>query len=475
MAEDEVTLAQVFQREGYRTGIFGKWHLGESYPFRPQDRGFDEVLINGGGGVGQTPDYWGNDYFDDTYFRNGKPERVSGYCTDVWFREATRFVEANRERPFFLYLATNAPHSPYRVPPKYAEPYRAQGVPAPTAAFYGMITNIDENVGKLRARLRELNLDRNTLLVFMTDNGTSAGVVRNPAPGKWAGFNAGMRGTKGSEYEGGHRVPCFFHWPAGRLTGGRDVPVLTAHVDLLPTFAELCSLKLPDRELDGRSLSPLLRGEKIAWPARTLFTHSQRVQDPVKWKQSAVMTDRWRLINGKELYDFPADPGQKTDVAADHPEVVAALRAEYERWWNSLEPARRRKVAITVGHEKQNPVVLTAHDWLSGDRPVPWNQEMIKNQPAANGWWVVKAARAGNYEFTLRTWPTELADVPPLDAVSCRLAVGSQDVTVTVPAGAPEARFQLRLPEGETRLQTWLKRKDGQEQGAFYVTVRFID
>ena len=116
LRRDEVTMADVFAAGGYRTGIFGKWHLGDNYPYRPQDRGFHEVLIHGGGGVGQTPDAWGNDYFDDTYLHNGTPEKFSGYCTDVWFDGAMRFIEDNRDRPFFAYLATNAPHSPYRVP-----------------------------------------------------------------------------------------------------------------------------------------------------------------------------------------------------------------------------------------------------------------------------------------------------------------------------------------------------------------------
>lgn len=474
MAADEVTLAQTFKRSGYRTGMFGKWHLGDSYPLRPRDRGFDVALSHGGGGVTQTPDYWGNDYFDDTYSRNGKPEAFSGYCTDVWFREASRFVEANRSRPFFLYLSTNAPHSPYNVAPEYAEAYRRRGVPDPMAAFYGMVTNIDENVGALREHLRKLNLERNTLFIFMTDNGTAAGVARNAATGKWAGYTAGMRAAKGSEYEGGHRVPCFFHWPDGNLSGGFDVPQLTAHVDLLPTLAQLCSLKATKRELDGVSLAPLLRREKVNWADRTLFVHSQRVQEPVKWKQTAVMTQRWRLINGKELYDVTTDPGQVMNLAAQQPDVMSALSAAYDRWWDSLEPARRRSVPITLGHPAQNPVTLTAHDWRAEDRQVPWHHEMIARQPAMNGWWAVDIARPGRYQFTLRAWPPERADAPALPHVTCRLAIGDYDRTLPILAGARQVTFETTLTAGDARLQSWFKRGDGLEQGAFYVTARRI-
>lgn len=474
MAHDEITLAQQFRRAGYRTGLFGKWHLGDSYPMRPQDRGFEEVVTHGGGGVTQTPDFWGNDYFDDTYLHNGKPERYPGYCSDVWFGQAARFVEANRDRPFFLYLAPNAPHSPYHVAATYAEPYRKQGVPEPMTSFYGMITNLDENVGRLRERLRELKLDQNTLLIFMTDNGSAAGLARNAPSGAWSGFNAGMRGLKGSEYEGGHRVPCFFSWPEGKLTGGRDLNTLAAHVDLFPTLAELCGVRLPDRKLDGASLAPLLRREKVEWFDRTLFVHSQRVQDPQKWKQCAVMTHQWRYVDGKELYDLAADPGQQKDVAAEHPGVVGRLRAAYEQWWESLSPAFGHDVSMVLGHPAQNPVTLNAHDWHAADAQVPWNHELIAKQPLVNGWWAVDVARPGSYEFTLCSWAPEDRDAKPLDATTARLLIGSREAMATVPQGVREVTFRIDLPQGPAHLQTWLTREDGASRGAFYVTVRRV-
>lgn len=253
LRRDEQTMADLFAGAGYRTAVFGKWHLGDNYPLRPQHRGFEEVIAHGGGGITQTPDYWGNDYFDDTYWHNGVPTKYEGYCTDVFFDGALTFIETNKDKPFFAYIATNTPHGPLNVDPKYSEPYELNGVPADMAKFYGMIENIDENMGRLMARLDEWGLDDNTILIFMTDNGTASGGARAPRPSKndqaatardWRGFNDGMRGTKGSEYDGGHRVPCFFRWPAGKLIAGRDVDRIAAHVDILPTLTELCDLQL---------------------------------------------------------------------------------------------------------------------------------------------------------------------------------------------------------------------------------------
>lgn len=485
MAHDEVTLAELFRGAGYRTGIFGKWHLGDVYPMRAMDCGFDESLVHGGGGVGQTPDYWGNDYFDDTYFRTppeGKPEKFSGYCTDVFFENALKFIESSKGRPFFCYIPTNAPHGPFNVAEKYSEPYKAKGVPSPMAEFYGMITNIDENVGRLRARLKELGLEENTLLIFTTDNGTAAGIARprNEKKGRrpndqgWQGFGAGMRASKGSQYDGGHRVPCFFHWPAGNLSGGRDVPQLTAHIDMMPTLAEICGLKLPDRDLDGRSLVPLFTAIDQVWPMRTLVVHSQRIEHPEKWKTSAVMTERWRLIDGKALFDIEADPGQEHDIAAKHPEVVAELRAAYEAWWAELTPALDRYVPLVIGGE-ENPVQITAHDWHADEvKDVPWNQDAITRGPIANGFWIVQPARPGKYEFALRRWPAEKRD-GTIEAVEAKLKVGEIERTQKISPTDEAAKFTLDLKStGQMRMQTWLTLPDGQTRGAYYLVVRCL-
>ncbi|MDP7289067.1 MAG: arylsulfatase, partial [Phycisphaerae bacterium] len=356
MRKDEVTIADVFRAGGYRTSFCGKWHLGDNYPYRPRYRGFDEVLSHGGGGVGQTPDYWGNDYFDDTYIHNGTPVKFKGYCTDIWFDAAMGFAEscAKVGKPFFTYLSTNAPHGPFNVAKKYSDMY--EGKPnVPNAAFYGMITNIDENMGRLVKKLDDLGIADNTILIFTTDNGTAAGFRR----GK--GFNAGMRGTKGSQYDGGHRVPFFIRWPSGKIEAKKDISRLTAHIDVLPTLGQLCGLDMPKtNKLDGDSIAPLLTGDGKTWPDRTLVTDSQRLEDPVKWRKSAVMTDRWRLVNGRELYDMPKDPGQKTDVADANRDVVKKLRAVYDKWWISVSEKFGEFVPIVIGSDKENPTRLTA-------------------------------------------------------------------------------------------------------------------
>ena len=241
---DEVTVAELFKYNNYRTAIFGKWHLGDNYPSRPQDKGFDEVVVHGGGGIGNIADYWANDYFDDTYYHNGKPEKYEGYCTDVWFQETLKFIEKNKNEPFFIFLSTNAPHLPYVVAERYRQIY--PGIETGLQEFYGMITNIDDNIGILRNKLKELNLEDNTILIFITDNGSSRGSGI---------FNAGMRGGKGSQWDGGHRVPFFVHWPAGGLTEGRDIDALTSGMDLRPTLEALCGVAaIADNPLDGKSL-----------------------------------------------------------------------------------------------------------------------------------------------------------------------------------------------------------------------------
>ncbi|MCR9243927.1 MAG: arylsulfatase [bacterium] len=475
MATEERTIAETLRDTGYRTGMFGKWHLGENQPLRPQDQGFEEVVCHGGGGVGQGPDWWGNNYFDDTYWRNGSPERFEGYCTDVWFREAMSFIEAQQDRPFFCYLATNAPHGPLHVDEKWSTPYVEAGVAPNQAKFYGMIENIDWNVGKLMAQLEELGLADNTIVVFLTDNGTAAGRVdkKRRANGQWGGFNAGMRGNKGSEYDGGHRVPCFVRWPAGGIDGGRDEPYLSAHVDLWPTLVELCGQRIPSAvglPLDGRSLAQRLRDPGAPLPERTLFVHSQRILHPEKWRKSAVMTERWRLVNGKELFDMLADPGQEQDVAESHPEVVRTLTAEYDDWWDSLAPAIARTVHIGLGSEAEPTTVLHSHDWQRiGRGGCPWHQNQIKRGAMLHGQWFVDVERAGTFEIELRRWPRHLERA--IEARTARLRIGDREHEQTIPADATHATFTVELPPGKTTLRSILEQPDGKSRGAYFVYV----
>lgn len=488
--QDKITLGDVFSENGYATGLFGKWHLGDNYPYRPEDRGFHEVVRHGAGGVGQTPDYWNNAYFDDTYFHNGEPKPFEGYCTDVYFNEAKRFIksQASEGKPFFAWISTNAPHSPYHAPEKYWKPYlENEGVDERLAIFFGMIANIDENVGALRSWLETENLAENTLFIFMTDNGTSNG---RPV------FNAGMRGGKGSEYDGGHRVPFFVHWPAAGYDRPRDIDRLTAHVDLLPTLVDLCRLE-PIREdytLDGRSFAPLLNDPQADWPDRVVITDSQRVVDPIKWKNSSTMTGRWRLINGQELYDIEADPGQTRDLAAQSPEVVAELRAAYETWWADISPAFKETSRIHVGNPRENPSTLTAHDWITGGKTPPWNQSNIRRTRQTDSqFWALTVEEAGTYRIALRRWPRESGlslrsptapgdPVPGLVAfretpgaalpiVGARIQVADKTMEMALPEDRDEAVFELELPAGDTRLEAIFELESGAIEGAYYAYV----
>jgi hypothetical protein len=339
----------------------------------------------------------------------------------------------------------------------------------PNAAFYAMITNIDDNMGRLTAALDELGIAKDTILVFMTDNGTAAGVRGGH------GHNAGMRGRKGSEYDGGHRVPCLIRWPDGDIDAGREIDRITAHIDLLPTLADLCGLPKPDVELDGDSLVPLLRNTKEAgtWPDRILVTDSQRVETPVKWRKSAVMTDRWRLVNGRELYDMQSDPGQQRDIAKKRPGTVARLTHAYEGWWRSVGRRFDEYCRIVIGSEHENPTRLNCHDW-HGPR-IPWNQPHIRSGMIANGFWALDVARPGKYRFYLRRWPRE-QDTPIreglYDVVQARLTIGDLEVTRPVGVRQAEVCIPVELEAGPAELRTWFlggKRTVANGCGAYYV------
>lgn len=489
LRENEVTMGDVFGASGYKTGMFGKWHLGDNYPFRPQDRGFQTAVYHGGGGVSQTPDYWGNDYFDDTYFRNGKPEKFDGYCTDVWFGEAMKFIEDNRNQPFFCYLATNAPHGPYNVADSYSDPYKGK-VPDSRANFYGMITNIDDNVALIREKLKELEIEDNTIFIWMTDNGTAEGCKLDRDQFVTDGFNAGMRGVKGSEYDGGHRTPIFIYWPDGGLAGGRDIEQLTANVDMFPTFIDICDLESPeDATFSGTSIKPLLMQEAEDWPDRVVVTDSQRVEYPIKWRKSATMTQQWRLVNGMELYDILADPGQENDIATDHPDVVEELRGEYEKWWDIVSADFDVDCPIIVGSENERISRITSHDWHG--ETCAWNQGMIRQGTECNGYWIIEIAEDGEYEFELQRWPKEedkamIAGIPgeitdwyhggrAIDLKTAQIKVGEQEQIQEIDPDAKSIKFAMNLKSGITRMQTFLTDINDVTLGAYYVYARRLD
>jgi len=508
LRENESTMAQLFSDNGYSTAMFGKWHLGDNYPRRPMDVGFQKAVYHGGGAIGNTNDYWDNDYFDDHYYDNGQQRQFEGYCTDVWFNEAKSFIDENRDEPFFCYIATNAPHGPLYVEDKYSDQYKGDTL-IPSARFYGMITCIDENIGKLRTYLEEQQLDRNTIFIFMTDNGTANGVI---VDGNWSnglptvyGYGAGMHGRKGSPYDGGHRVPCFIHWPAGGLNEGRDFDGLTAHIDILPTLAEMCSLERESGPaLDGMSLWKYIKGE-LNWikGKRTLLVDSQRVEEPEQFRGSAVMQKNWRLVYGTELYDMKTDPGQRLNVAAIYPEKYKEMRALYQEWFEDVFSDYKTRSHIRIGADEAPEMVLSSHDWMEvvkadgtraarpgGEDTPPFAHTIIRRGPQLNGYWDVEIMNPGKYKIELMRWPKEAgraivegipASTTPipggtpfgagnaLEIENARLEIQDIESSMTVTEGMKSAAFEVNLEKGKTKLKTWFTGPDNLSLGAYYV------
>lgn len=478
MHPDEVTLAEMLSAAGYRTGIFGKWHLGDNYPLRPQDQGFDEVLVHRGGGIGQPSDPpGGSSYFDPVLEHNGQAVKLEGYCSDIFTDAAIRFLRESDEQPFFVYLSFNCPHTPLQIADEYADPFRAMnlehsefpavGQPLPgkadqetIARVYGMVKNIDDNIGRLLDALDEANLSDDTIVVFFTDNGPQQ--VR---------YNAGLRGRKGSVYDGGIRVPCFVRWPA-RLEP-RKVDRIAAHIDLAPTLLAACGVEPPsDVAFDGRSLLPLLTGQPADWPDRALFFQWHRGDEPELYRAFAVRTQQYKLVQPvgaghqafdaaarPELYDMVADPYEMHDLADREPQVAARLLAAYEAWFRDVSATRGYEpVRIHVGTPHENPLTLTRQDWR-GPR-AGWAEGDL-------GYWEIEVAVAGTYDVTLR-FP------PAAEPMTARLAIGDTAIEEDIASDAERCTFRrVELTRGPARLIAELD--DGETTaGSHYVDIERV-
>lgn len=488
MRADLPTMADIFAENGYHTGHFGKWHLGDNYPYRPQDRGFHETIWHPGWGITSAPDYFENDYFDDHYRHKDDIEQFKGYCTDVWFEQATKWIDRNVKSgdPFLAYIATNAPHGPLWVPDHYRQPYLGR-VERPQASFFGMINCIEENMDRLDRYMRQTGLYENTILIFMTDNGTASGE---------GVFNAGMRGKKASVYDGGHRVPFFIRWPEGGVGGdtGRDIAGVTRSTDVLPTLINLCGLKVENGlEFDGVSLGGLIHGEKDQPPDRKTVIQYGHTNPHISFGLSgknvaAVLWNNWRLVNGTELYDINADAGQKHDMAAAHPDVVSAMQDHYEEWWSDVADTFDTYQPLVVGTDQENPMRLSSPDWA-------WvyadNQGGIRGPVMDSGTWHVEVAKAGSYRMALRRWPEEsglgISSPAPamqgvdggwpagiaIGAASAWLQAGRNEQTQELAEGAEEITFQMDLEKGPTQIKSWWRdNKGNQLAGAYYLTVK---
>lgn len=484
------TMGDWFAHGGYRCGQFGKWHLGDNFPYRPHDRGFHEAIYYPSSHLGSAPDFFTNHYFDDTYSHNGRRERFTGYTTDVFFEQAMRWMGEQSEKglPFFCYLATAAAHGPLYVPKADRERYAGvelPGIPPGQAEsirrFYAMIANIDDNMGRLEQFLQDRGLRDNTVVIFMTDNGGTAGVRVH---------NAGMRGGKVTLWEGGHRVPCFVRWPAGKLRPAGDIAELTQVQDILPTLVDLCDLpRHPNTRLDGLSLAPLLRGTADSLPDRKLVIHYSRMNAPEPVKEgAAVLWKKWRLLENRELYDLATDPRQEKNILAEHPEVARALRDHLDAWWRDVSPRLNEFGAVVVGNDAENPLQLSPADWQDSFLD---QGRQVRDGLRRNGPWNVVVDRPAMYEIELRRWPREenaplrggLAAKPHSDGqfppglalpiASARLKVADFDSRLDVATDQTHATFRVSLPAGRTQLQTWfLDEQGGEICGAYYVYVR---
>ena len=480
-------MPEVFKEAGYQTGMFGKWHLGDNYPYRPENRGFDVAMMHGGGAIGNIPDYWNNDYFDDTYFLNGQPQKKEGYCTDVWFNEAMDFIENNRNNPFFVYLATNAPHGPFVVDTLYSNPFKDnEAIVNPE--FYGMIANIDHNLGRLRAKLQELGLSDNTIFIFMSDNGTARGCEIDENGFMTKGFNAGMRAKKAWPYEGGHRVPFFIYWPDGNLPGGRDVDNLAGAIDILPTLMDLCDISSQiNPDLDGTSLQPLLKGDGN-WNDRVLITDTQREDSLVKYKQYSIMSEDWRLVNG-ELYDAKNDHGQTRNLANDYPDVVRELMEAYDQWWEQTTHRKDDYTYVPLG-ELPDEQLFTHHDLHPDNAESPaWHQGQVRSGWTRKGYWAVEVTTGGKYQFELRRWPRESGykiteGTPKGDLIPqgyayqegqripikrAILEIGDVREELPVNPQAESVNFIATLQPGTYELRGYFRYDDGTENSAYYL------
>lgn len=403
MHADETTLAEALQANGYRTGLFGKWHLGDNYPMRPQDQGFQEVLMHRGGGIAQPSDPPnGSSYHNPVLFQNGQEKAFNGYVTDVFTDAAINFIKKPADKPFFSYVAYNCPHGPYQVQDADRQPYdtineamfpkigqgwtTAKMNVAEISKAYGMIANIDMNFKRLIQAVPE-----NTLIIFLTDNG--------PGGVRW---NGGLRNRKGMVYEGGIRVPCFMQWKA-RWKDNKSIDTPAAHIDLFPTILAAAGATPPKGvKIDGVSLLPLIEGT-VPSTDRNLFIQWHRGDVPEPYHAFTAIGPRYKLLQagnpknakvGMELFDIPNDPYEQNNLAAKLPEEVTKLKTAYDAWFADVKQTRNFEMPrIVVGADQEPTSVLTRQDWRG--TKAGW-------QPGELGQWEISVAKSAEYKIRVR-------------------------------------------------------------------------
>lgn len=482
---DLPVMPEIFAENGYATGIFGKWHLGDNYPDRPMDKGFEKSVWHKGWGLQSEIEY-DNDYYETRYL-DSLETRLSGtYCTNLWFEQAMAWMDnmSAKGRPFFTYLALNAPHGPFYSPAQDYAFYRDQVADSTTALFLGMIRNIDRNMGRLDEWLEKTGLKDNTVVMYMTDNGGTGGVNL---------YNAGMRDKKGSNYEGGHRAACFIRWPGNRLGAPRTIPAETQVQDILPTLQELLPLST-DREAayDGRSLVPVLLSGDMLEDRTFVVQHGGQVR-PEKYF-SCVVWKSWRLVGEDELYNIEQDPGQQNNVVTQFPDVAERMREYYEVWWRGVEENVDRYLPHIIDSERQNPVVLNASNWTEGAINSQWR--IAKGDGSARGGVIpIEVVAEGRYRIALSRWPFHMRRDMTLPGpqtnvggtvirtgrgfpieYGCFSIDGREPVLVKKEtSNACEIVYEVELPSGEMLFRGWFKNKAFKDiLGAYYVQIEKI-
>ena len=484
MATEEITAAEMLKEAGYTTGMVGKWHLGDNYPSRPQDQGFDFALRHLSGGIGQPGD-WPNtkkgkrSYFDPILWKNGEMYQSKGYCTDVFTEAAMDFVEANKEQPFFLYLSYNAPHAPLQVPQEYYDRYKdidpSSGFENDRRPFpemddrmkenarkvYAMVSNIDDNLKRLFKQLEDLKLEDNTLVIFMTDNGH-----------QHDRYAAGMRGRKSFVYEGGVRVPSFWRLPS-KFKGDRDIKTPAAHYDVLPTLADLCYGQLPsDRIIDGKSLVPLLSNENSTLDNRT-FLRSWVRGGPEKYNNISIRKEQYKLVGNTkdtagieafELFNILEDPYEQNNIIGTNDLEAQKLKNEMDIWFDEMtsSPNFVNAQPAIVGTVHENPSVLNLNDAVF-ERNEAMDQDIA-------GWEIV-AAEAGNYDIRINLGRKSVSEV------HLNFYVGDLEIKRDyneLSDGIIDIK-NIQLQKGATKLTPITTGKNGGYIKPFYVVMIKID
>ncbi len=468
LPSSSTTMAELLRNAGYETGYFGKWHVGDSFPLGPSSQGFDTTFIHGGGGVGQLPDFYGNSLFDTTfiengYFVSGRTVDTEGYNTDVLFDRSMKFVRQHPDEPFFCFISTPVTHKPWAAPEKYKKPYREKGMDETSAKLYGQITNLDENVGRLMNLLDEMNLEKETIVIFMSDQGMGRGVPDDDMKVRNDLRTVNSRGSDWSQH-----VAFTVRYPA-RVDGDRVERTLTSSVDIVPTLMEWCDLDHNQPEmLDGRSLVPILEDPDASWPDRTVIIQCPRGRKAKKWHNVSVKTQRWRLVDGKKLFDARHDPEQTENVADEHPGVVNQLKKQYETFWSKFDARRPPLVRPVLGASEHLEVRLTAMDWFKGDKP--WRQGQLNR--FQNGAWAVRVAREGRYRIELRRYPREAKKSH--GAEHAKLQIGNVDLEQDANPDENSITFTSELPSGKTTFKSVLTGTNGKKFGAYFAYVTWL-